>query len=84
MNQESQSTEELCTVNEEQREHTDELNHRNPILRSVLLSPRSGAVVVNQKLNVPFWNHRAEELWGLAANEKKGQSIMTTACRSND
>jgi len=33
-------------------------------------------VVVNQNLNVLSWNHRAEDLWGLRADEVQGQSLL--------
>jgi two-component system, chemotaxis family, CheB/CheR fusion protein len=77
MNEELQSTnEELHTVNEELRQRTDELNHANAFLQSVVAGLRSGAVVVNQHLNVLVWNHRAEDLWGLREDEVKGQSFL--------
>jgi two-component system CheB/CheR fusion protein len=77
MNEELQSTnEELHTVNEELRQRTDELNHSNAFLQSVVGGLRSGAVVVNQHMNVLVWNHRAEDLWGLREDEVKGQSFL--------
>jgi two-component system CheB/CheR fusion protein len=77
MNEELQSTnEELQTVNEELRQRSEELNHSNAFLESVLSSLRSGAVVVNQNLNVLVWNHRAEDLWGLRADEVQGKSLL--------
>jgi two-component system CheB/CheR fusion protein len=77
MNEELQSTnEELQTVNDELRQRTDELNDANAFLQSVVTSLRSGAVVVNQNLNILVWNHRAEDLWGLREDEVKGQSLL--------
>jgi two-component system CheB/CheR fusion protein len=77
MNEELQSTNaELETVNEELRQRTDEVNHANAFLQSVVASLRSGAVVVNQHLNVLVWNHRAEDLWGLRADEVKGGFLV--------
>jgi two-component system, chemotaxis family, CheB/CheR fusion protein len=77
MNEELQSTnEELQTVNEELRTRTDELNHLNAFLQSVVGSFTSGAVVLNQNLNVLMWNHKAEDLWGLREDEVKGQSFL--------
>ena len=77
MNEELQSTnEELQTVNEELRERTDELNHVNAFFESVLGSIRSAAVVVNEQLNVLMWNQRAEDLWGLRADEAQGKSLL--------
>jgi len=77
MNEELQSTnEELQTVNEELRTRTEEMNHLNAFLESVLTGMRSAAVVVNQNLNVLVWNRRAEDLWGLRADEVQGRSIL--------
>ena len=77
MNEELQSTnEELQTVNEELRQRTDEMNHLNAFLESVLSGLRAAAVVVNKNLDVLIWNHRAEDLWGLRADEVQGRSLL--------
>jgi two-component system, chemotaxis family, CheB/CheR fusion protein len=77
MNEELQSTnEELQTVNEELRQRTDELHSSNLFLQSILGSLDSGAVVVNQNLNVLIWNHKAEDMWGLRADEVEGKSLL--------
>ncbi len=77
MNEELQSTnEELQTVNEELRQRTDEMNHLNAFLESVLTGLRAAAVVVNQNLDVLVWNKRAEDLWGLRADEVQGRSLL--------
>jgi two-component system CheB/CheR fusion protein len=77
MNEELQSTnEELQTVNVELRTRTEEANHLNAFLESVLTSMRAAAVVVNQNLNVLVWNRRAEDLWGLRADEVHGRSLL--------
>ena len=77
MNEELQSTnEELQTVNEELRTRTEDLNHANAFFASVLGSLRSGAVVVNRNLDVMSWNSRAEDLWGLRAEEVQGKSLL--------
>jgi two-component system, chemotaxis family, CheB/CheR fusion protein len=77
MNEELQSTnEELQTVNEELRNRTEEANRVNAFLESVLAGLRSAAVVVNAELNVLMWNHRAEELWGLRADEVQGKPLL--------
>jgi two-component system, chemotaxis family, CheB/CheR fusion protein len=77
MNEELQSTnEELNTINEELRERTDELNYSNAFLNSILSSLRGGVVVVDRNNNVLIWNYMAEDLWGLRAEEIKGQSLM--------
>jgi two-component system CheB/CheR fusion protein len=77
MNEELQSINaELQTVNEELRVRSDELNHLNAFLRSVLASLSAGAVVVNSNLDVLMWNHRAEDLWGLRADEVRGECLL--------
>ncbi|MGH7766643.1 MAG: CheR family methyltransferase, partial [Candidatus Binatia bacterium] len=77
MNEELQSTnQELQTLNDELGQRTAELNNANAFLNSVLASLRAGAVVVNQDLNILVWNHRAEDLWGLRADEVAGQSLL--------
>ncbi|HUQ26024.1 MAG TPA: CheR family methyltransferase [Burkholderiales bacterium] len=77
MNEELQSTnEELQTVNEELRDRTEELNQVNAFFESVLGSLRSAAVVVSEQMNVLMWNHGAQELWGLRADEVQGKSIL--------
>jgi two-component system CheB/CheR fusion protein len=76
MNEELQSTnEELQTVNEELRQRTDEMNQLNSFLESVLTGLRAAAVVVNQNLSILIWNKRAEDLWGLRADEVQGRSL---------
>lgn len=77
-NEELQSTnEELQTMNEELRERTDELNNANAFLRSTLASLRTAVIVVDTQLHVLVWNERAEDLWGLRADEVQGQSLLS-------
>jgi len=63
-------------VNEELRQRTEEMNHLNAFLESVLTGMRAAAVVVNQNLNVLVWNRRAEDLWGLRTDEVQGRSLL--------
>ena len=77
MNEELQSTnEELQTVNAELRTRTEDLNELNGFFQSVLGSLSAGAVVVNHNLDVLMWNHRAEDLWGLRAEEVQGRGLL--------
>ena len=77
MNEELQSSnEELRALNEELRRRTDEADRANAFLESVLGSLRSASVVVNHNLDVLSWNHRAEDLWGLRADEVRGKSLL--------
>jgi two-component system CheB/CheR fusion protein len=78
MNEELQSTnEEMQTVNEELRQRTDEMNRLNAFLESVMASLSSGAVVVNANFDVLMWNHKAEDMWGLRADEVQGKSLFS-------
>ncbi len=77
MNEELQSAnEELQTMNEEMRRRTDELNHVNSYLESILKSMHGAVVVVDQDMRVQVWSPKAEDLWGLRANEVKGKNFL--------
>jgi len=77
MNEELQSTnEELDTVNTELRNRTEELNQTNLFLESILASLRVAVVVLDRKLNVERWNKKAEDLWGLRADEVHGHNLL--------
>jgi two-component system CheB/CheR fusion protein len=70
MNEELQSTnEELQALNDEARERTDRMADLNAFLESILRGLRSGVVVVDRDLHIRQWNHHAEEMWGLRADE---------------
>jgi two-component system CheB/CheR fusion protein len=77
MNEELQSAnEELQTMNEELHQRSDELNQVNAFLESILAGFRGGVVVVDRNLVVLVWNHKAENLWGLRADEVKDRSFL--------
>ena len=77
MNEELQSTnEELQTMNQELRERGDELNRINTLFGAVLASMRGAIIVVNKELEVQVWNHGAEDLWGLRADEVLGKNLL--------
>jgi two-component system CheB/CheR fusion protein len=77
MNEELQSTnEELETTNTELRVRSDELNTANAFLASILTGLEVAVVVVDPKIQVLAWNHRAEDLWGLRASEVQGRHLM--------
>src|SRR5499427_3050954 len=76
-NEELQSTnEELETTNTELRLRSDELNTANAFLGSILGGLEVAVVVVDPKLQVLAWNHRAEDMWGLRAAEVQGRHLM--------
>jgi two-component system CheB/CheR fusion protein len=77
MNEELQSTNaELQTVNEELHQRSDELNRVNAFLESVLAGMRGAAVVLDLNMMVLSWNRRAEDLWGLRADEVRERSLL--------
>jgi two-component system CheB/CheR fusion protein len=70
MNEELQSTnEELQTTNDELRNRGSELSSMNLFLESVFAGLRSAVVVIDHEYRVQVWNHRAEDLWGVRAEE---------------
>ncbi|HEU4561779.1 MAG TPA: CheR family methyltransferase [Longimicrobium sp.] len=76
MNEELQSTnEELETINDELHRRTTELNNVNAYMTSILTSLRAGVVVLDQALDIRVWNRKAEDLWGLRADEVAGHAL---------
>ena len=77
-NEELQSTsEELTTINEELHQRTEELNQTNAFLHSILGGLHVGVVVLDSRENIISWNHKAEDLWGLRAEEVQGRSLLS-------
>jgi two-component system CheB/CheR fusion protein len=77
MNEELQSTnEELQTLNEELRQRTDESHQVNALLQAVMGSLDAAAIVVGPNLDVMMWNARAQDLWGLRAEEVYNKSFL--------
>jgi two-component system CheB/CheR fusion protein len=77
MNEELQSTnDELQVINDELRDRTLVLDEANTYLGSVLSSVRSGVAVVDRDLRVHLWNRKAEDLWGLRAEEAIGHHVL--------
>ncbi|MBW4520239.1 MAG: PAS domain-containing protein [Scytolyngbya sp. HA4215-MV1] len=78
MNEELQSTnEELQTINDELRQRTQELNQVNAFLESILASIQAGVVVLDPQFSILSWNNEAENLWGVRADEVRGQSFFS-------
>jgi two-component system CheB/CheR fusion protein len=77
MNEELQSTnEELQTVNDELQRRSEELNQSNAFLESILTSLKRGVIVVDRDLYIQIWNYKAEDLWGLRADEAVTQNFL--------
>ena len=78
MNEELHSTnEELETLNTALHRRTTEFGTTNSILQSILAGLRVGVAVVDRDLTILLWNHGAEELWGLCADEVRGRSLFS-------
>ena len=67
---------ELQAMNEELRDRTTALDDVNGYFHSILTSLQAGVVVVDPELRVRTWNRRAEDLWGLRADEVTGQHLL--------
>ncbi|HEV2736934.1 MAG TPA: CheR family methyltransferase [Longimicrobiaceae bacterium] len=75
--EELQSTnEELETLNDELHRRTAELNGANAYVGSILGSLHMAVAVLDRASDVRIWNGRAEELWGLRAEEVEGQAFQ--------
>jgi len=67
----------LLGFNNELHVRTDGLNTANAFLRSILTGLHSAVVVVDPTLSILAWNRRAEDLWGVRAEEVQGQCFLT-------
>jgi two-component system CheB/CheR fusion protein len=78
LNEELHSTnEELESLNTELHRRTTELSTTDSILQSTLTGLQVGVAVVDRDLTILLWNHGAEKLWGLAADEVRGRSLFS-------
>jgi two-component system CheB/CheR fusion protein len=77
MNEELQSmNDELQFTNEALRDRQDEVDRLNDFMTSVLGSMNSGVAVVDGDMKVLAWNARAEDLWGVRADEALGEHLL--------
>jgi len=67
----------MQTTNDQLRARTDELNRANTFLESIVASMEAGVVVLDANLAVELWNRKAEDLWGLRADEVRGKPFLT-------
>ena len=78
MNEELQATNsELQTVNFELRERTRELDRLSTFLETVLGSLHFGIIIVDRKHAIQVWNDQSQEMWGLRADEVKGDDLFS-------
>ncbi|TMA60153.1 MAG: PAS domain-containing protein [Deltaproteobacteria bacterium] len=71
------TNETLLGFNTELHVRTDGLNTANAFLESILTGLHSAVVVVDPTLSIRAWNRRAEDLWGVRAEEVQGQCFLT-------
>jgi two-component system CheB/CheR fusion protein len=77
MNEELQSmNDELQISNEALREQQEEVDRLNKFMSAVLGSMNSGVAVVNGDMRILAWNARAEDLWGIRADEAVGEHLF--------
>jgi two-component system CheB/CheR fusion protein len=77
MNDELQSTnQELQTINQDARERGEELLELNLFLESILASVRGGVVMLDRDFQIHKWNRRAEDMWGLRAEEVNRKNFL--------
>jgi two-component system CheB/CheR fusion protein len=76
-NEELQSTnEELQSMNEELRSRTSELGQINLYFESILAGIRSAVIVLDLEMKVQVWSTRAQDMWGLRADETRGKHFL--------
>ncbi len=77
MNEELQSTnEELRAMNDQIQQRSLELDQVNRSMETILASLRAAVVVLDRDLQVKIWSDKAEDLWGLRADEVNGQTFL--------
>jgi two-component system, chemotaxis family, CheB/CheR fusion protein len=77
MNEELESTNtELQTINNELQDRSIQLNRVNSFMEQIMANLQMGVAVLDRDLRVQLWNKRAEDLWGVQANETIGQPVL--------
>jgi len=77
MNEELQSmNDELQLGNEALRERQDEVDQLNAFMSAVLGGMNAGVAVVDPEGRLLAWNARAEDLWGVRADEAVGAPLL--------
>ncbi|MEP7226639.1 MAG: CheR family methyltransferase [Gemmatimonadales bacterium] len=77
MNAELQATNaELQAINEEARERGSQVLQLNTFLESIFTSLRGSVVMLDRDFYIQKWNRRAEDLWGLRAEEVQSRNFL--------
>ncbi|HUQ99218.1 MAG TPA: PAS domain-containing protein, partial [Gemmatimonadaceae bacterium] len=70
INQELQSTnDEMADINAELNQRSGDFDRTNRFLEAIFASLRGGVAVIDPQLTIKVWNRRAEDLWGVRAEE---------------
>ncbi|HVH65829.1 MAG TPA: CheR family methyltransferase [Candidatus Acidoferrum sp.] len=78
MNEELESTNsELEAINTELQQRSTQLDQVNGFMQQVMANFEFGVAVLDKDLRVQLWNRRAEDLWGVRAEEAVGQALLT-------
>ena len=78
MNEELRAAnEQLEATNDQLRARSEDLDEVNGLLETVLTGLRVGAAVLGTDQRVRVWNDRAEEMWGLRADEAFGEHLVS-------
>ncbi|HEX4734020.1 MAG TPA: CheR family methyltransferase [Thermoleophilaceae bacterium] len=77
MNEELQSTnDELEVMNTEVNNHATAMDRLNLFFEGILGSLELSVIVIDRSHKIQAWNAMSSELWGLQAEEVKGQDFM--------
>jgi two-component system CheB/CheR fusion protein len=69
------SNDELQSVNQELHVSSAHIDRANAFLEGILTGLHQGVVVLDRSATVQVWNRWAEDLWGLRADEVKGEAF---------
>ncbi|HET9848107.1 MAG TPA: CheR family methyltransferase [Candidatus Dormibacteraeota bacterium] len=77
MNEELESTNsELGAINTELQQRSSQLDNVNTFLQQIMSNLQLGIAVLDRDLRIRLWNRRAEDLWGVRAEEAVGQPLL--------
>jgi two-component system CheB/CheR fusion protein len=77
MNEELESTNtELEAINTELEQRSVELDELSSFLGQILANLQMGVAVLDSNLRIQLWNRRAEDLWGVRADETVGHHLL--------
>lgn len=63
-------------MNQDAQDRGSQLGRLNAVLESIFTSLRGGVVMLDRDLHVQKWNRRAEDMWGLRAEEAQSKNFL--------